>query len=175
MSFKRTVSKDSFSSIADSMRHEFLSSGRVVTSPTPTPTSETPRDFQLICGNSPLLSPTVMSPFVTNGCHCGPECREPCCLRRGWTVGARNLMTPYDASTKQYSGGTKSQVSTNAEYDSISVESGDSLLADSRGDEPLLSPTDSKRCGKTTTATVSYSTCTCTCTCTVGLRQKIIY
>ena len=159
MSDNRPISPESSSSLGDSTRREFLSSGRVVTSPTPTPLSETRRDFQLICGNSRLLSPTLVGPFVTEDCRCGPECPEPCCVQRGWTTKSRNSISLYDSSKNHDISEGRLHGSSNAEHDNVSIESSDSHLGDSGGDRPLLSPNEQRRFGNNTVIVSEFNRC----------------
>jgi hypothetical protein len=95
----------SCTSEGDSVRREFFSSARVQASPTPTPLSETPKDFQLVSSGLPTAKLTnrsesdaiktinLPSIYTTNGCSsCGPECRQPCCvngLREQGTASSR--------------------------------------------------------------------------------------
>ena len=94
----RPISPASCTSEGDSTRQEFFASTRVQASPTPTPLSETPRDFQLVmstfpggqlsCESNVQANP---SSFTTNSCNCGPECRQPCCVNsmQGWTTSSQ--------------------------------------------------------------------------------------
>ena len=130
MSVSRTFSTESYSE-RDATRREFVNSARVMTTTSPTPLSETPRDFQLICGNSNLIGSMGLSPVVINGCHCGPECREACCVsKRGWA------MTPSSLGGNQQ----RPNIDHGRNPDTVSIESSDSHLGDS-GETPLLSPT----------------------------------
>ena len=88
----------SYTSESDSTRREFFASTRVQASPTPTPLSETPRDFQLIMSAFPVGQLTYElnvqanpSSFTTNSCNCGPECRQPCCVNsvQGWMTSSQ--------------------------------------------------------------------------------------
>ena len=91
----RPVSPSSCTSEDDSTRREFFASARVLASPTPTPVSETPKDFQLTSAPTGIL--TAESGIKTNpvpfAINCGPECRQPCCTIsvQGWTTSKANV------------------------------------------------------------------------------------
>ena len=157
MSFNRPISPDSYSSEGDSTKREFFNSARVVTSPTPTPLSETPRDFQLVRGNTELTSPVdgKVSPLpaTTNGCQCGPECRERCCVSRGWSSGTKFPSDSIKTVNRQDRSDIgshlipSSQIS-HLEHDTTSIGSSDSgseHMIDVHGDTPLLSPVEQHR------------------------------
>lgn len=136
MSINHTFSSDSYSE-RDETRREFVNSSRVMTSMSPTPLSETVRDFRLISGHhsTPVGSRGVVAPLVINGCHCSPECGEHCCISRG--LPSTSGLGAQDGSIVQNFVGVKSQ-------DSVSIGSNDSYLGDS-GETPLLSPSDHPR------------------------------
>ena len=177
----RPISPASITSEDDSTRQEFFASVRVQASPTPTPLSETPRDFQLTSTPSKLVSlsgsdvKTNPAAFA-NICNCGPECRQPCCVNNvlGWTnskskgrVGPRSV----DKSAKKLEltvGDGKSTAvhsmpvaSCPEEHDRVSVGSNNSRGSDhfpgeSRGETPLLPP-DKQHGGKFTSAANTVS------------------
>ena len=129
MSVNRTSSADSYSE-RDVTRQEFVNSARVRTTTSPTPLSETPRDFRLISGNSNHINARGVTPVVINGCRCRPECMEVCCTSsRGWVVSPSSL------------GGKEQRpnIDHGRNHDTVSIESSDSHLGDS-GYTPLLSP-----------------------------------
>ena len=155
----RSISPASTTSEGDSARREFFESSRVRASPTPTPLSETPRDFQLTCGPTEIASQSGIRTnpaLFTNGCNCGPECRQPCCVSvRGWTASKSKSVDPrsVDKSPKKLelaraSGGTAVHImaasSYPKEHDRVSVGSLDSggsdHLGESHGETPLLPP-----------------------------------
>lgn len=150
MSVNHPTSPDAFSSLCDSKRHEFFSSGRVMSSPTPTPLSETTHDFQLTCDISTrLLSPVTLTPHcATIGCRCDPGCMKPCCTSRGWATGNRNMMTSTGLPNMQgtVGDGVKMNMSSAdaAGGDNISVGSNDS-----GSDTPLLPFVERHRFGNT--------------------------
>ena len=167
----RSLSPVSYTSEGDSTRREFFDSARVKSSPTPTPLSETPRDFQLICGPTEIVAQADIKsdPSFTNGCGCGPECKEPCCvsIRGGWTT-SKTHSTPssVDESDKKQLelGDGKTAVTlpssqtSYAEHDRVSLGSNDSGMSDhlgeNRGKTPLL-PLDEQHGGFAEVAIVS--------------------
>ena len=169
-----SVSPISYTSEGDSTRREFFDSARVKSSPTPTPLSETPRDFQLLCGPTELVAKADIktNPSFTNGCRCGPECTEPCCvsIRGGWTTSkVRGNPSLIDKLTeKQLELGDGNTTVTRPisqtsypEHDRISVGSNDSCGSDhveeNRGETPLLPPDEQRGGFSTETAIVSIS------------------
>ena len=158
----------SYTSDGDSTRRDFFDSVRVKSSPTPTPLSETPRDFQLICNPSE---------FVTrprgdiNGCRCGPVCEEPCCVstrRSAWNTSISYGGPRLDGKTAKKLhvelGGRNTNITRPSsqtpypEHDRASVGSNDSCASDhlgeNRGETPLLPP-DEQRGFTTDNAIVS--------------------
>ena len=175
----RPISPASCTSEDDSTRREFFTSARVQASPTPTPLSETPRDFRLTSTPSKLVSlydvKTNPAAF-TNSCNCGPECRQPCCVNnvRGWTSSKSNCcmgLRSVDKSAKNLeltvTDGKRTAVhsmpvaSYPEEHHRVSVDSYDSggsdhLPGESQGETPLLPP-DEQHGGRFTSITNTVS------------------